>query len=250
MIESNSVALVTGAGSGLGRAAALSFARAGARVAAADIDGAAAERTVAEIAAPGRAIALGIDVTVEADVIRAFDSILAAWLRIDHLFNNAGIRGSTEEAHAMSEAEFRRVLDINVVGAFLCQREALRVMYTAGRGTIVNMASILGLATGQGSLHYTASKHAVIGMTRAAALEAAPRGVRVNAVAPGTTETPLTIALAGSEQALRERYTPAYPIGRLGRPEEIAEAVIWLSGSASSFVTGHTLVVDGGYLLR
>jgi NAD(P)-dependent dehydrogenase (short-subunit alcohol dehydrogenase family) len=250
MIESNAVALVTGAGSGLGRAAALSFARAGARVVAADIDGVAAERTVAEISAPGRAIALGVDVTVEAEVIHAFDSILATWKRVDHLFNNAGIRGTTDEAHTMSEAEFRRVFDINVVGAFLCQRQALRLMYAAGRGTIVNMASIMGLATGPGALHYTASKHAVIGMTRAAALEAAPRGVRVNAVAPGTTETPLTITLAGGEQALRERYTPAYPVGRLGRPEEIAEAVIWLSGTGSSFVTGHTLVIDGGYLLR
>ncbi len=249
MIEHGAVAMVTGAGSGIGRAAALAFAAAGARVVATDIDLRSARETV-ESLPEGHAVAIELDVAREADVTRTFDAVLARWGRIDHLFNNAGIRGGRVEAHELSEAAFRQVMDINVTGAFLCQREALRTMYAAGRGTIVNMASIMGLATGPGALHYTVSKHAVIGMTKAAAFEAAPRGVRVNAVAPGTVETPLNVMLAGSEEAMRERYTPSYPIGRLGRPDEIAEAVVWLSGGASSFVTGHTLVLDGGYLLR
>lgn len=249
MIDDNAVAFVTGGGSGIGRETALAYAEAGARVVVADIDRAAAGRVAAEMA-DGRALPLGLDVTSEAQVVEAFAAAMSHWGRLDHLFNNAGIRGGSDEAHVMSEAEFRRVMDINVAGAFLCQREALKLMYGAGRGTIVNMASIMGFTTGTGALHYTASKHAVIGMTKAAAFEAAPRGVRVNAVAPGTTETPLMLAHAGDLQAMRDRYTPAYPIGRLGRPRDIAEAVVWLSGSASAFVAGHTLVIDGGYLLR
>ncbi|MEP9386042.1 SDR family NAD(P)-dependent oxidoreductase [Mesorhizobium sp. KR9-304] len=249
MIEKEAVAIVTGAGSGIGRAAAIAFARAGARVAVIDIDHDAALETAARIR-DTEAIALRVDVTVEEQVVEAFDTVLGRWGRIDHLFNNAGIRGGTDEAHRMSSVEFRRVMDLNVAGAFLCQREALKAMYEAQRGTIVNMASIMGFSTGPGAAHYTASKHAVIGLTKAAAFEAAPRGVRVNAVAPGTIETPMNVALAGNEKAMRDRYTPAYPIGRLGRPREVAEAVLWLAGSASSFVTGHTLVLDGGYLLR
>lgn len=249
MIDNDAVALVTGGGSGIGRAAAVAFATAGARVAIADIDLAAAERTAAALP-PGRAMAIRVDVTSEAEVVAAFGKTVTAWGRLDHLFNNAGIRGGSVEAHEMSEAEFRRVMDLNVTGAFLCQREALKAMYRAGRGTIVNMASIMGFTTGPGALQYTVSKHAVIGLTKAAAFEAAPRGIRVNAVAPGTTETPLMLAHAGDAETIRQRYTPAYPVGRLGLPEEIAAAVIWLSGSASTFVTGHTLVIDGGYLLR
>jgi NAD(P)-dependent dehydrogenase (short-subunit alcohol dehydrogenase family) len=249
MFQQGAVALVTGGGSGIGRETVLAFANAGCRVAVSDIDMAAATGTASEVG-DEQAFALKLDVTSEDEVLAAFQAVVQKWGRIDHLFNNAGIRGLACEAHEMSLAEFRRVLDLNVTGAFLCQREALRVMYPAQRGTIVNMASIMGFTTGPGALQYTTSKHAVIGMTKAAAFEAAPRGIRVNAVAPGTTETPLMLAHAGDVQTMRERYTPAYPIGRLGRPEEIADAVIWLSGSSSSFVTGHTLAIDGGYLLR
>lgn len=249
MIDKDAVAFVTGGGSGIGRETALAFATAGTRVAVADIDRAAAERVAAEIPA-GQALPLELDVTSEAQVVEAFALAMRHWGRLDHLFNNAGIRGGSDEAHVMSEAEFRRVMDLNVTGAFLCQREALKLMYAAGRGTIVNMASIMGFTTGVGALHYTASKHAVIGMTKAAAFEAAPRGVRVNAVAPGTTETPLMLAHSGDLQAMRDRYIPAYPIGRLGQPRDVAEAVVWLSGSGSAFVVGHTLAVDGGYLLH
>jgi NAD(P)-dependent dehydrogenase (short-subunit alcohol dehydrogenase family) len=141
-------------------------------------------------------------------------------------------------------------MDVNVLGVFLCQREELRVMYAAGRGAIVNMASTSGFVTSDLAAHYTASKHAVVGLTKAAAFEAARRGVRVNAVGPGTVETPLNIALAGSEEAMREKYTAAYPIGRLGRAEEIAEAVLFLCEERASFICGHTLVLDGGMLLR
>jgi NAD(P)-dependent dehydrogenase (short-subunit alcohol dehydrogenase family) len=250
MLERNSVAFVTGAGSGLGKAAALAFAHAGAKVVAADIELEAAESTAHEIARVSESIAVGLDVTQESQVSDAIARTRSHWGRIDHAFNNAGIRGGTEPAHAMDEAAFRRVLDVNVVGVFLCQKELLAAMYAAGRGAIVNMASIMAFATGPGSIHYTAAKHAVVGLTKAAAIEAAARGVRVNAVAPGTIETPLTVALAGSAEAVRDRYTPAYPMGRLGKPKEVADAVVWLCSDQASFVTGHTLVVDGGYLLR
>jgi NAD(P)-dependent dehydrogenase (short-subunit alcohol dehydrogenase family) len=249
-LNRDSVAFVTGAGSGIGRATAIAFARAGAKVCVTDLDAAAAERTAHDITALGTAIAFGLDVSDEAQVSQGIRRVVDHWGQLDYAVNNAGIRGALEEAHELGAAEFRRVMDINVLGVFLCLREELRVMYGAGQGAVVNLASTSGFVTTPRSIHYTASKHAVVGLTRSAAYEAAPRGIRINAVAPGTVETPLNIAIAGSETEMRARYTPACPIGRLGRPEEIAEAILWLCEERASFVTGHTLVLDGGMLLR
>lgn len=248
MFKEGSVAFVTGGGSGIGRATAIAFARAGARVCVTDIDLAAAEESAH--AAPGDVIAKRLDVTDEQEVVETLEALVRDWGAVDCAFNNAGIRGTTDPAHEMSTAAFRQVIDLNLIGVFLCQREQLKHMYRRGEGAIVNMASTSGFVTTPLSAHYTASKHAVIGLTKAAAFEAAPHGVRVNAVAPGTIETPLNIALAGGEQEMRDRYAPAYPIGRLGLPDEIAEAVLWLCEDRSSFVTGHALVLDGGMLLR
>jgi NAD(P)-dependent dehydrogenase (short-subunit alcohol dehydrogenase family) len=248
MFDKDAVALVTGAGSGIGRATALAFAKAGCRVAVTDVDAAATQRTAAEIG--DAAMPLRLEVTDERQVADTFAAVMSRWGRVDHVFNNAGIRGARAEAHELDLADFRRVMEVNVTGVFLCQREALRLMYAAGRGTIVNMASIIGGVVFPGAAQYAASKSAVGGLTRAAAIEAAPRGIRVNAIAPGTIETPLNVKLAGGVQEMRDRYTAGYPVGRLGLPEEIADAVLWLSGSASTFVYGHTLAVDGGYLLR
>lgn len=245
------VALVTGGGSGIGRATALALAHAGAAVAVADIAAPAAEQTAHAIAeAGGRTIALRADVTDEAAVVAMVRDTLAAFGRLDAACNNAGIRGLVQSADEMDLAEFRRVLDINVTGVFLCQREELKAMYRQGGGAIVNMASIMSQVASAGALQYVTSKAAVLGLTRTAALEAAPRGVRVNAVAPGTVETPLNITLAGGVEQMRARWGAAYPLGRLGQPEDVAEAVLWLLSDRASFVTGQTLFVEGGMLLR
>lgn len=250
MLAESAVAFVTGGGSGLGRATALAFAKAGARVCISDVALRSAEET-AHLASRFAAVeARALDVTREDEVVAAIDGVVTRLGRLDYAFNSAGIRGDAIAADVMPINEFQRVMDVNALGVFLCQREELRVMYGAGRGAIVNMASTSGFVTTSGAAHYTASKHAVIGLTKAAAFEAAPRGVRVNAVAPGTVETPLNVVLAGSEDAMRAKYTASYPVGRLGRPEEVAEAVLFLCEERASFICGHTLVLDGGMLLR
>jgi NAD(P)-dependent dehydrogenase (short-subunit alcohol dehydrogenase family) len=244
-------ALVTGGGSGIGRVTALALAREGASVCVSDIAGTAAEETAHTVTlAGGRAIALRVDVTDEAAVAAMVRATLSAFGRLDAAFNNAGIRGQVQRADEMELAEFRHVLDINVVGVFLCQREELKAMYRQGAGAIVNSASIMAQLAAAGAAQYVASKSAILGLTRTAALEAAPHGVRVNAVAPGTVETPLNVELAGGVEQMRARWGPAYPMGRLGQPEEVAEAVIWLLGGRASFVTGQALYVEGGMLLR
>lgn len=243
--------IVTGAGSGIGRATAVALARAGALVCVSDVVLPAAEETAHMIAeSGGRAIALAVDVTDEDAVATMVASVVAEFGRLDGAFNNAGIRGAVRHAHDMTLAEFRRVMEINVTGVFLCQREELKALYRARRGAIVNMASVMAQVVGHAMIHYAASKCAVAGLTRGAALEAAAHGVRVNAVAPGTIETPLNVALAGSVEKMRERWVGSYPMGRLGQPHEVADAVLWLLGDSSSFVTGQMILIDGGMSLR
>lgn len=243
--------IVTGAGSGIGRAAAVAAGQAGAAVCVADLDLPSAEETAHIIASSGAAaIALRVDVADEDAVTAMVDATVSAYGQLDGAFNNAGIRGAVDGADTMTLAEFRRVMETNVVGVFLCQREELKAMYARGSGAIVNAASTLAQLASLGAIQYAASKHAVVGLTRNAALEAAGRGVRVNAVAPGTIETPLNLALAGGESAMRERWTPAYPMGRLGQPEEVGDVVVWLLGEQSSFVTGQIIFIEGGMMLR
>lgn len=249
-LEGRSI-LITGGGAGIGRSTAMTLAQAGANICVTDIDLVAAEETAQLISQAGsRVIALRVDVTDESAVIDTVDRTVREFSRLDGAFNNAGIRGVVAGAHEMSLDDFLAVMRVNVISVFLCQREELRAMYRNGGGSIVNMSSILGQLASVGAVQYTTSKHAVIGLTRNAALEAAPRGVRVNAVAPGTIETPLNVALAGSMEAARDRWASAYPIGRLGQPQEIADVVSWLLGPHASFVTGQVIYAEGGMMLR
>lgn len=243
--------MVSGGGAGIGRAAAIAFAREGASVAVVDLDAIAAQQTVDAIAADGgKALAIAADMAQEAAVDAAVQQAVQAFGGLDCAFNNAGMRGQRCDVVDMSLEEWRRVMDINITGVFLASRAEMRVMRDKRKGSIVNISSIYGFVTGAGAAQYTASKHAVIGLTKTLALEAAPLGIRVNAVAPGAVDTPLMTKLMGGSEQATEFYKTLCPLGRLARAEEIAEAVLWLASDAASFVIGHTLVADGGYTLR
>jgi NAD(P)-dependent dehydrogenase (short-subunit alcohol dehydrogenase family) len=240
------VALVTGGGSGIGRATAAAFARAGARVVVADADRDGGERTVADlVAAGGEAKFVVADVSREEDVAAAVAAAVSAYGRLDCAFNNAGIGGGRHPVHEWDLADFRRVIDVNLTGVWLCMKHELPVMLGQGGGVIVNNASVAGLRGSPTLAPYVASKHAVVGMTRVAALEYAGYGVRVNAICPGWTDTAILSGLR-EEPELMDKLIARVPMKRLGRPEEIAAAVLWLCSSASTFTTGHALTLDGG----
>jgi NAD(P)-dependent dehydrogenase (short-subunit alcohol dehydrogenase family) len=244
------VALVTGGASGIGRATALAMAREGARVAVADRTEENAAATVALInAAGGQAIAIGGDVVVEADVAAMVARTVAAYGRIDCAFNNAGVAGGSvgpggQRLHELNKTSFDAMLAINLRGAFLCLKHEIAQMLGQGGGAIVNTASIAGLIGLATSGHYVAAKHGVVGLTKSAAIEYAPDGIRVNCVNPGYVTTPMT------EEVVQTRLDTAMakvPMNRMGHPDEIAEAVVWMCSDKASFMTGASQVVDGGY---
>lgn len=238
--------LVTGAASGIGRAAALLFAKHGASVAVADRAGSASGEVVAEIeAAGGRAIAVECDVTdsgqVQAMVARTVD----AFGRLDSALNNAGV--CLDEDLQWDEEAFAKSFAVNAFGVMHCMKAEIAVMLERGGGTIVNTASIKGLTAGGPSQPgYTGSKHAVIGLTKTAALAHARQNIRVNALCPGVTMTPMVENVMKLGPEMRERIENNSPLGRVARPEEMAEAAVWLASDLSSFVNGHALVADGG----
>ena len=245
------VALVTGGASGIGRATALAMAREGARVAVADRTEESAAATVVLInAAGGQAIAIGGDVTREADVAAMVARTVAAYGRIDCAFNNAGVSGGAvgpgrQRLHELSQASFDAMLAINLTGVFLClKHEVAQMLAQGGGGAIVNTASIAGLIGLATSGHYVAAKHGVVGLTKTAAIEYAPDGIRVNCVNPGYVTTPMT------EEVVKTRLDAVLakvPMNRMGVPEEIAEAVVWMCCDKASFMTGASQVIDGGY---
>ena len=245
-------ALVTGAASGIGRATAHALAREGAAVLVADLDGAGAERVAAEIvAAGGTARATRCDVTRADESEAMVRAALAAFDgRLDCAVNNAGITAPGGLVHEIDPADWDRQLAVNLTGVFLCLRAELPVMRTQRAGAIVNMASGAGLIGTPGLAHYCASKHGILGLTKTAALENAALGVRVNALCPGSTDTPMLRGFMDRSEAARKMILASIPSGRLGTPEEVAEAAVWLCSDRASYVSGQSLLVDGCAVAR
>ncbi len=238
------VALVTGAAGGIGRATALAFAQSGASVLISDVNEAGGRETVGLIEQQGgRAAFQRCDVSDGEQVKEMVSAAVELFGRLDCAFNNAGINSITADEY--EDDVWQRSLGINLTGVMMCMREEAKVMVEQGSGAIVNTASINGLVGNPNQPAYVATKHGVVGLTRHGALKWAQQGIRVNAVCPGVIETPMTAPLLADDgtRALIDSMTP---MGRLGQAEEIAQAVLWLCSDASSFVTGHPLVIDGG----
>ena len=255
MIFTNKIALVTGGGSGIGRAAALLLARQGAAVVLGNRNREQGDAVVAEIrAAGGRAEFLRTDVSKLADVQALVAHTLTRFGRLDLAFNNAGVDGEQKPLQEQDLAKADTLFDINLKGVFWSMKYEIEAMLKnaadvkgEGRGAIVNNSSVFGLKGGAGFALYCASKHALSGMTKAAALDYADKGIRVNAVAPGPIETPMLAKIGGGDPHV---FASVVPMKRIGQPDEVAQAVLWLLSDAASFVIGHTLPVDGGYCAR
>jgi len=245
------VVLITGAGSGIGRASALTFAREGAKVMVADLIVEGGEETVQLVKnADGEASFVKVDVSNAADVEAMVNKVVEVYGRIDCAHNNAGIEGQLASTDEYAEEMFDKVIAINLTGVWLCMKYEILHMLKQGSGAIVNTASGAGLVGTAGMSAYVASKHGVVGLSKTAALEYAKSGIRVNSVCPGLIQTPMVERLTNAQPQLGEALIAAEPIGRTGRPEEIAESVVWLCSDAASFVTGHAMSVDGGYVAQ
>lgn len=251
---SGKTALVTGAAAGIGRATALAFARAGARVVAADVDEVGGEETARLIReAGGECQFVKADVTKDEDVAKMVQTAVQQFGGLDYAFNNAGIEGELASTADYPDAAWQKVIDVNLTGVWRCMKHEIPAMLQRGSGAIVNNASILGLVGFAGAPAYTAAKHGVVGLTKAAAQEYATQGIRINAVCPGFIETPMVMergVRAATDTAMYQQLVSLHPMGRLGKPEEIAEAVLWLCSPQASFVTGYPLTVDGGFVSR
>jgi NAD(P)-dependent dehydrogenase (short-subunit alcohol dehydrogenase family) len=244
------VAIVTGASSGIGKAIAQLYAREGAAVVLSDLNQEAGEIVAGEIRqAGGEAMFVAANVAEPADCERTVKAALEKYDRLDCACNNAGISGEQKPTADISIEGWHKVIAINLSGVFFGMKYQIPAMLKSGGGSIVNIASILGRVGFTGASGYVAAKHGVVGLSKNAALEYAPKNVRVNAVGPGFIHTPL-IKDMEEDRRVNEMLVSLHPMGRLGRPEEVAELVLWLSSAKSSFVTGAYYAVDGGYLAR
>jgi len=248
------VALVTGAASGIGKAAAVAFAREGARVLVADVNVEGGEETVRDIKDLGADAAfVRVDVSIDADVQEMVAEAVGRFGRLDVAVNNAGIEGALAPTAEYPEEMWDRVLAVNLTGVWRCMRREIPEMLKTGGGAIVNVASILGVVGFANAPAYTAAKHGVVGLTKVAAMEYAPQGIRINAIGPGFIETPMVMERgveAGKHPEVQQQIAELHPIGRMGKPEEIADAILFMASDAASFVAGQTLIVDGAYTVR
>lgn len=241
-------ALVTGAAAGMGLATARQFAELGARVVLADIDEAAVSEAAATLADAGHdVLGVGCDITDESQVADLVKRTVATYGSLDAAFNNAGVQTDAIETADAARSEYDRVMAVNLFGVWCCMKYELQQMRRQGSGAIVNCSSLGGLVGLPGRSVYHGAKHGVLGMTKSSALEYAARGIRINAVCPGTIDTPMVSRMVESGDLALEDILREQPIGRLGRADEIASAVTWLCGPGSTFVIGHALAVDGGF---
>ncbi len=245
------VAIVTGASAGIGRATALALSAEGARVLLADTDVQRGEEVARDIQHKGgQALFVETDVSDDRSVGEMTARAIEAYGSVDFAFNNAGIEGAPAPTHECTVENWNRTLSVNLSGVWFCMRHQIPHMLERGRGSIVNCASIAGLVGFAGIPAYVASKHGIVGLTKTTALEYAEQGIRVNAVCPGVIDTEMVERFTGQQPEAEAALLESEPIGRMGRPEEIADAVLWLFSDRSSFVTGQALAVDGGFVAR
>jgi NAD(P)-dependent dehydrogenase (short-subunit alcohol dehydrogenase family) len=243
------VALVTGGASGIGRVAAQALAREGASVLVSDIETEGLRQTVRLITDAGGQAAFTItDVTQSAQVKEMLAGVKRAFGKLDFALNNAGIDGDRARTADYSEETWAHVVNVNLTGVFLCMKYEIPLLLENGGGTIINMSSVAGVTGFVAHSAYTASKHGVIGLTKTAALEYAKHGIRVNAICPCYTRTPMVERIVNAEPALAEKLISRIPMGRLGAPEEIAAAVVYLCSESGAFINGHSLIMDGGIM--